>query len=105
MWRAAGVATPTHCVRMEGLQSQGPTGGLKEGAGRGEGGTWRQENGRLGPSTARVWSNGGAKTPMLTLHSPARRSPRGQKYGRRLGASSPAGHGRRRRRRSSRTRE
>ena len=43
MRRAAGVATPTHCVRMEGLQSQGPTGGLKEGAGRGEGGGGKRE--------------------------------------------------------------
>lgn len=61
MRRATGVATPTRCVRMEDLQSQGPTGGLRGGAGRGGGGTWRQGSGGVWRSTIRVSSNGGGK--------------------------------------------
>lgn len=111
--RATGVATPTRCVRMEDLQSQGPTGGLRGGAGRGGGGTWRQGSGGVWRGTIRVSSNGGGKPRKLCrgrrrrslqLHSPARRSPRGQMHGRLRSASSPAGHSSSRCR-SSRTRE
>lgn len=70
---------PTHCVRMEDLQSQGPTGGLERGRGAGRG--WDVETRELQRRTGHHWgpeqrqakrrlAGGGDTNPCCFTHLP-----------------------------------